>query len=436
MKNASSSALILVLSAGVVCGVARGEDSPSQLPVARGQVVQVAHIYYHVASGERVITLAGDDSLPDQADSAGADWSSGPIWSVMSDDPCPAVSDGGSPFFVVDDNSPGGMTGFEVLDFGDIALDSVVDMVHIEWITGHNDTDEDSDGIGDGVVGLGGQWTYWDADNGRAINVSTRLPLISVLFANLPGNIFGDGFFAGYTADIDLRSILPEDSLTFEIGDSDGVSTATYFHNDVDTDGDGIGDGVSIANADRDFDGLPDSDLDGDGLFDWGWSVRFYQPGTADLDGDGVIDGDFADSQKPIGVSFARPAGVWVEQGNGSWTWEMPIPAPGDYGYGAEEGVALYFDGLHAGMLFGILSCTSEGFTPLGQFRAQLVGPGGGSGCCPVDINCDGELNFFDISKFLELFAAGDLQADFTGDGKLNFFDISAFLSAFNTGCP
>ncbi len=432
MENVNYNALVLIVSSGALCGVVYG-DEPRAKPLGTvGQIVDVAHIYYHVASGERVITLAENDVGLGESDPFEP---SGPIWSSLANVPCPAVDDGGDLFFVVDDNSPGGMTGFEVLDFGDIALDSVVDMVHINWITGHNDVDANNDGFGDGVPGLGGQWTYWDADNGRATDSSTRLPLISILFVDLPGNIFGDGFVAGYTADIDLRSILPEDSLTFEIGDSDGVSIATYFHNDVDTDGDGIGDGVSIANADRNFDGLPDSDLDGDGLFDWAWSVRFYQPGTADLDGDGVIDGDFADSQKPIGISFGRPVGIWVEQPDDSWSWEMPIPAPDDYGYGAEDAFATYFDGIYAGFYHGSFSCTPDGFTPMAQFRAQLIGPGG-VGCCLADINCDGELNFFDISRFLSLFAAEEPQADFTGDGEFNFFDISEFLAAFSAGCP
>jgi len=54
----------------------------------------------------------------------------------------------------------------------------------------------------------------------------------------------------------------------------------------------------------------------------------------------------------------------------------------------------------------------------------------------PADLNTDGTLNFFDISLFLQLFAAQDPQADFLPDGLFNFFDISAFLQAFSAGCP
>ncbi len=55
---------------------------------------------------------------------------------------------------------------------------------------------------------------------------------------------------------------------------------------------------------------------------------------------------------------------------------------------------------------------------------------------CPADMNGDGTLNFFDVSAFLNAFAAMDPTADFTGDGEFNFFDVSAFLSAFSAGCP
>ncbi len=55
---------------------------------------------------------------------------------------------------------------------------------------------------------------------------------------------------------------------------------------------------------------------------------------------------------------------------------------------------------------------------------------------CPVDLNTDGALNFFDVSAFLIGYSAGDLAMDFNGDGNLNFFDVSAFLIAYQNGCP
>ena len=55
---------------------------------------------------------------------------------------------------------------------------------------------------------------------------------------------------------------------------------------------------------------------------------------------------------------------------------------------------------------------------------------------CPADLNGDGALNFFDVSAFLNAFAAMEPAADFNGDGTHNFFDVSAFLNAFTAGCP
>ena len=52
----------------------------------------------------------------------------------------------------------------------------------------------------------------------------------------------------------------------------------------------------------------------------------------------------------------------------------------------------------------------------------------------PADLNNDGELNFFDVSIFLNAYNSGDLVADLNGDGILSFFDVSSFLGYFNQG--
>ncbi len=54
----------------------------------------------------------------------------------------------------------------------------------------------------------------------------------------------------------------------------------------------------------------------------------------------------------------------------------------------------------------------------------------------PPDFVDDDQLDFFDVSVFLGLFANGDLDADINDDGFLNFFDVSDFLNAFAAGCP
>jgi hypothetical protein len=59
-----------------------------------------------------------------------------------------------------------------------------------------------------------------------------------------------------------------------------------------------------------------------------------------------------------------------------------------------------------------------------------------GTASCAADLTGDGDLNFFDVSAFLNAYNAMDPIADFTNDGAFNFFDVSAFLNAYNLGCP
>ena len=58
-----------------------------------------------------------------------------------------------------------------------------------------------------------------------------------------------------------------------------------------------------------------------------------------------------------------------------------------------------------------------------------------GAVCLP-DLNDDGNLDFFDVSTFINAYGSGDPAADLDDNGELNFFDVSAFLNAFSTGCP
>ncbi|MCC5823667.1 MAG: hypothetical protein LAT64_10960 [Phycisphaerales bacterium] len=55
---------------------------------------------------------------------------------------------------------------------------------------------------------------------------------------------------------------------------------------------------------------------------------------------------------------------------------------------------------------------------------------------CPADLTGDGQLNFFDVAAFLDLYNASDPGADWNNDGLINFFDLAAYLDDFNAGCP
>ena len=435
----------IALVAGLGCSVYGAEDVVALEP-SRGHVVQAAHIYYNVATGERVVTQL------DEGQTAPADaGTSVPVWSALVQNACETEGYSTEYYFGLDDPTSSALsTAVTLLDHADIALDTVVDCIQVNWVVAHPDIDTDSNSVGEGVEELAGQWIIQDADNGRAADQSTRLPLADFLFFNLPGNIFGEGSLTGYTLDVDLVGGFSGSDLSFEIGDSDGdCQTAAFCNDSMDTNFDGIPDGVPVAQADRNFDSLPDSDLDGDGYFDWSWSVRFYQPGIGnDFDSDGDTGMAAPTSSDAIGISFGFPEGEAIDNGDGTWTWEIDTSID-DAGHGVEDRFALYTapngDGdifYQGGYSFGGFACTGglisdggSGYTPPAMFQFQLFGPGGivDDHC---DYNGDGVANFFDVSAFIQDFNMEDPMADRNNDGLFNFFDISIFIQNFNAGCP
>ncbi len=422
--------MLLLACVGTTGGIANASPEPVTLEADTQPIQEIAHIYFNLATGERVA------SVVNSGQTAGADTgTSVSVWSTRSLPDC--FFDGGytSSFFFGVDN-PGNTslsTGVTLLDYGDIEKDTVVDCVSINWVVAHPDTDVDLDSIGDGVEELAGEWTVWDAENGRAINASTRLPLVNFLFFNLPGNVADPGFLSGYSADLDLVGFGTATDLSFEIGDSDGdCQSAAFCNNDVDTNGDGIGDGVSVSNADRDFDSLPDSDLDGDGLFDFGWTVRFYQPGIGnDFDSDLDTGAAAPTTSDTIGIVFGFPVGGSVMDDVISIDDSVS-----NAGTGAVDRFVLFApDGSYAGGFdFGGFQCPDidTPYVPAAIFAFEMWGPGIPDDC-PADLNDDGVYDFFDVSMFLMDFNAG---GDYNGDGNTDFFDVSQFLMDYNAGCP
>ena len=429
LTNGFNRTLVMLLCAGGMQPLAFGDDGGEDLGVveaSRGRMDTV-HIYYNLSTGERIVTLPlvrGEELR--------AGGTSGAIWSSKVSNQCVDFGFTDEYFFAFDDGDCYSMMcGSSLLDYGDVPIDTVVDCVQINWVAEHPDIDLDNDGIGDGIDGLAGVWTFWDADNGRELDRSTRMPIISFMLADLPGNLApaGDIDLTRYSVDIDLASSF-EDGMVFEIGDSDSDLQGADVHN------------ADIANGDGNMDGILDSDLDGNGLFDWAWDVRFIQPGSEDLDGGGMIDGDWLDRFNLIGVSFGAPSGVAVEHDPEDWSWEIDYSFI-DSGTGQEDRFAIYsapdLDGerLYAGGFWlGGFSCAESlidvGHTPSAMFDVQLVGPRAIVDCGAADLNGDGALNFFDVSIFLIEFGNG---GDFNGDGSTNFFDVTVFLAAFMDGC-
>jgi hypothetical protein len=440
----AKSALTIAMAAGIA-STAAASNTPATLAPDHGTVIKAAHIYYNVANGERVVTVLNDQT-------SGADTgTSSPIWAALIQNSCEAFGYTTSYFFGVDNPGLTSMgapdtlsTNITNLDYGDIAANTVVDCIEVNWVVAHADVDSDLDSIGDGVEELAGQWMVWDADNGRAINQSTRLPLVDVLFFNLPGNIADPGFLSGYTLDVDLVAFGTATDLSFEIGDTDGdCQTAAFCNSMVDYDSDSVPDGP-IGGGDRDFDGLLDSDLDGDGMSDFSWTVRFYQPGIGnDFDSDSDTGSAAPTDADTIGVSFGFPEGSAVDNMDGTWAYNIDTMAAAP-GTGAEDRFAQYtppngsgdivYEG---GYWFGGIACTGGlidegglGYAPPAMFQFVLYGPG--TGGCAADLNGDGELTFFDVSAFVADYQAG---GDYNGDGMTTFFDVSAFIADYTSNC-
>ena len=441
----AKSALTLAMAAGIA-STAAASNTPTTLGPTQANVQQIGHIYYNVASGERIVTVLGDGQTA-PADTGNPE--SGPIWSSQIQNACADFGYTTEYFFGVDNPGTTSLsTDVTFMDYGDIEANTVVDCFQVNWVVAHADTDTDLDSIGDGVEELAGQWMIWDADNGRAINNSTRLPLVDVLFFNLPGNIADPGFLSGYTLDVDLVAGFTGTDLSFEICDTDGDCQTAAFCNSSVFDS-ATGTMLPIGLCDNDFDGILDSDLDGNGLADFSWTVRFYQPGTGndfDSDGDsGMAAGSTSDT---IGVSFGYPEGTATDNGDGTFTYAVDSMAEAA-GTGEEDRFALYNppipDGMggeiityNGGYWFGGFACTGglidtggAGYTPPAMFQFTLYGPT--TGGCPADLNGDGVLNFFDVSLFIQDYNAG---GDYNGDGSTNFFDVSAFIQDYNAGCP
>ena len=71
------------------------------------------------------------------------------------------------------------------------------------------------------------------------------------------------------------------------------------------------------------------------------------------------------------------------------------------------------------------------------HYRPNLYSIADIGGCSAADLaEPFGQLNFFNVSLFLNEFASNGANADINGDGEWNFFDVSEFLTIFAQGCP
>lgn len=65
----------------------------------------------------------------------------------------------------------------------------------------------------------------------------------------------------------------------------------------------------------------------------------------------------------------------------------------------------------------------------------QAMTPESGFISCPADYDASGDLNFLDVSRFVDLYTNRFVPGDTNGDSSFNFLDISNFLNIYNGGC-
>jgi hypothetical protein len=395
-------------------GLAFASDVPTNTDLSQAQLRHAGHMYFNVATGEQLLTRI------DVETQSAVSGDSEPIWVVSG--PATGCDSAGSTstFFILDND-----TGFSsgpispaLFDWGDIEPDTVVDCIQIHWITDHADTDTNSDGFADAAIGFGATWTFWDGMNGRAPQMfSTALPILELTF-QLPGEYPSDtATIAYYTADVDLAGSFGS-PLNFEIGDTDSdPQGAALFNPRMDL-------------QDNDSDSIPDLDIDQDSLADWGWSIDYHQPGTYDFDNaDGDSDpmtgqdGDLEDfAIAGVNLGLPQPGNAVFDTETETWSW---VTEPG--AAMVEDLYSIFDDdsGFFGTFWFAGFSC--DPYQPYAAFQMILYQAQNG---CSADLNDDGDLNFLDVSFFI------NEQIDYNEDMSFNFLDVSQFLADYATGCP
>jgi hypothetical protein len=153
------------------------------------------------------------------------------------------------------------------------------------------------------------------------------------------------------------------------------------------------------------------TDLDGDGLHDFGYSYEFGQEQTT--------------AKGIVGPFLVRPASLGgLGDATGcpdAFDWFNQLAGSGS------------FSDYVGGFFFGGGDCSIP--QPYASFLLNQYGTegsGGGGMCDPIDYNGDGIIDFGDYLEFLNRFDAQDPSADLNHDGIIDFGDYLEFLNLFD----
>jgi hypothetical protein len=425
-------ALTLFVSAGCLASTVHA-STPALSTRATLNALPSAHIYYNLSTGEQIVMDLNTQNTRDVTDPGET------VWVADNNTPCAAFGQLFGTAVILDNPNDFFGTGSapetETLmrDWGDTPADTVVDCIQIAYGTSIEDADTNADGAGDGVEGFGATWSFYDGSDGFGDVCNYINGLISFTLTDLPGQLNGPGGFSTYLMTVDLESDF-DSSLSFEIGDTDEDPQGASIHV------------PNYFSVDHDSDGIPDNDVDENGLADFGYAIRYIQPGTVDMDNaDGDddpttgIDGDpLQQSITAVPLVHRRGNTILLDNGEDPVSYDV-IPSAGPNAYSAVDAWDEfdYLGYYNATYWMGGFTCDDPDdgtVNPFGQIHLVMYGPF--QSACFADWNNDETLDIFDVFSYLDAFNAADLTADFNADATLDVFDIFTYLDYSNAGCP
>ena len=427
LRTHSVSALCLAASAGVAAA-APPAPAPAYAVRNGGAPTTAAHRsrvggdVYVGQSGDMVLIPAGAvrDNLPNAGTTE-------PLWLSSKTDYCEGLGTDPNPLFGIDsgtdtdgDGYPEGtFTDVLVQDWGDLPFDSYVCGMRILAGTTEPTPDTDGDGVPESIAGTSYTVTFTDNDDGFGFGASFGTPVAAF---NLP--MFGDP--------------TPSDSYV----------TAFYYTYDfvedfTDNSGNPVDASFTLANS------ATTSDIDGDGLGDFGYGLEF-EFADANADGQPDVYDTFTILAGPDGDLTPIPdepggyeiTNVQAPQGTGA-TVGLDVYTTDPYGVnpptylGTIDGLSFLYDpdgvpdsGDEYAITSGGVNCLYN--IPFLQLGIDLYTA---SEACPADQNGDGAFNNTDINLFVTNFISQDPAADINGDGNWNNTDINLFVTLFISNC-
>ncbi|MCC6677560.1 MAG: EF-hand domain-containing protein [Phycisphaerales bacterium] len=331
------------IGAAVVAGTATGFAAAAPGVAEAGGPVRIAgHIYINAATGEVVRTPAGGSRLDELY------WGdSGPCGGFFrQDDPAraPGAVDAFATLAVHWGDTPAALTtGYEIAYATNIGCDTA----------------------GSGIAGLSIVNTFIaDYDGGLDPGGGGASGILAVEVGTIAGGncTLGSSLFQGWVYTIDLGGT----GFEFEWGETD---------------------------------------LDGDGLLDFGYGYEFIQ--------------NQAGAKGVIGPYLVRPASL-----GGSGT---ALGCPDRFDWFNDRGNVYA-----GGFWFGGGDCSATPPRPYASFFLNLYGRLEVSRCELIDFNGDGVIDFADYLEFLNRYDTLDLSVDLNGDGVVDFADYLEFLNLYD----